>query len=78
MTFRQIAEYTNYAFANKLIRNSSERIILTKKGIASLTEWEEIYKIKDKEQWIQKEEKSKIDKIDINYIYLPKRWEIDF
>ncbi len=71
LTFKQIAELTQWAIQEKLITKGSENIELTKIGEETLIKLESYFKKTDKEKWIKEETKSRIEKLDKNFIYLP-------
>lgn len=57
----------------------NQKITLTEKGESLLEELSVAYKSKNKEEWIKKESKSKLDeKLDIDFVYLPDQNKIFF
>lgn len=58
--------------------DKEEHLSLTIKGIKLYNSLYNDYKIKDKDKWIEEEKKSKIDKIDKNFIFLPNQNDLHF
>jgi hypothetical protein len=52
--------------------------VLTSKGIELLKEKLSVIKITRKENWIEKENKSKVPKLEKNSIFLPSQDELHF
>lgn len=78
LDYIEIAELTNEIISNNLAIYNNDSIELTEKGNKLLIELEENFKIKNKRNWIDKENKSKIPKLDKNFIFLPAQDELDF
>ncbi len=76
--FNEIAIQTNQAISEGLVINSKNRIVLTGKGIDVLKKLELKYKKTNKEEWIGRQLKSQIAKIDKNSIFLPRQSELTF
>ncbi|MDX2279196.1 MAG: hypothetical protein NW218_06385 [Saprospiraceae bacterium] len=76
--FSEIAIQTNHAIAEGLVKNSGNRIILTEKGVEALKRLEDKYKKTKKEEWIEKDEKSRVDKKDKSFIFVPRQSELTF
>lgn len=78
--FSEIAVSTNQAIVDGLVANSENRIILTEKGIQILKELEEKHKKTNKKEWIEKDEKNRLDKnrIEKNFIFVPRQNELTF
>lgn len=78
--FSEIAVRTNQAIVEGLVANSENRIILTEKGIQMLKELEEKYKKTNKKEWIEKDEKNRLDKNrrEKNFIFVPRQNELTF
>ncbi len=77
LDFKEIADLTNQAIVNDLILFKEDNLILTTKGEMLYTKLEEVYKEKDKDKWIFKENISKIPKIEKDFIYLPNQKELN-
>lgn len=71
LTYMQIIDLTNEAILKGLVNYNDDKITLSEEGIKSFEEIKLYYKKTNKNQWIEKETKSKIPKIDVNYVYLP-------
>ncbi|WP_294278495.1 hypothetical protein [uncultured Chryseobacterium sp.] len=57
----------------------NQKITLTEKGEKLLEELSLTYKSKNKEEWIKKESKSRLDeKLDLDFVYLPDQNKIFF
>ena len=78
LSFIQIAESTNSAINSELVTYIEERIVLTDKGFTLLKQLELKYKKINKDEWIEKDFKNKISKLDKNIIFLPKQNELTF
>lgn len=62
---------------NKL-EHKEDKLTLTADGEALIKELSHKYKIKNKEEWIDKEFKSKIEKLDIDFVFLPNQNDLHF
>ncbi len=78
ISFNEIAKISEQAILDGLIINTSERIILTGNGIELLKSLEKKYKKTNKNEWIDKELKSQVKRIDKNFIFLPSQNELTF
>jgi predicted methyltransferase len=78
ITFSEIAIETNNAIENELVTNNNEKIILTEKGIELLKALETRFKKTNKSEWIEKDLKNKIPKLDKNLLFLPSQNELSF
>lgn len=76
--FNQIAVETNQAIIDGLVTNNEKRIVLTDKGIELLRNLETKYKKTNKNEWIEKDLKSQIPRIDKNTIFVPRQNELTF
>jgi hypothetical protein len=76
--FSEIAVQTNQAIVDGLVTNSNNRVILTDKGISLLKDLEEKYRKTNKREWIEKDEKSRIDKRDKSFIFVQRQNELTF
>lgn len=76
--FNQIAIETNQAIIDGLVTNNEKRIVLTEKGIELLRTLETKYKKTNKNEWIEKDLKSQIPRIDKNTIFVPRQNELTF
>jgi hypothetical protein len=71
LTYKAIGELTEEAAVKNLIEISGDSIKLTELGQNNFLEYAKIYKKRNKETWIEKEDKSRIPKLDEDFIYLP-------
>lgn len=78
LNYHDIAVQTNKAIMNGLIYNENNKIVLTHSGIETLKKLELEYKKTNKKEWIEKDFKSQIAKIDKNSIFLPRQSELNF
>ena len=78
LKFSEIADLTSEIISKKYADYNEDNIFLTELGLKSLAEFSENFKERDKNNWIIKEEKSKIKKLDKDFIYLPNQNELSF
>ena len=74
----QIGDQIENLIKNNHLIFENKKLYLTDKGEELYQNLSKDYKQRDKSKWIEEEEKSKIDKIDKNFIYLPSENEIHF
>ena len=67
----QIADFISQLESEKLLSNKNNAILLTKKGDQELTNL-----LIKSTPWIREESKSKIDKIDKNDVFLPRKYQL--
>lgn len=73
LTYKQIGTLTQKALELKVIENKEGDIILTPLGEGIFKKLSQEYKKVNKSEWISREEKSKIERFDINFLYLPEQ-----
>lgn len=78
ISFDQISEFLNILIDEKLIQYHDEKISLSEKGLEELKKLEIIYKNTKKEEWIKPDEKSRIAKLEKNFIFVPKQNNLSF
>jgi hypothetical protein len=78
MSFSKIAVLTSESIKDGLIIQTNDRIMLSEIGIEKLKELEKNYKKTNKEEWIMKDLKNKIVKLDENILFLPRQNELSF
>jgi hypothetical protein len=78
LSFSKIADLTNEIIVAGLVIQSEERIELSPKGLERMRELEVTYKKTNKEEWIEKDIKSMIPKLDKDFIYLPDQNKLTF
>lgn len=78
ITFNEIAEQTNNAIFENLVSNKDDKIVLTAKGIELLGVLEKEHKRTNKNEWIEKDFKNKIPKLEKNMLFLPRQDELSF
>ena len=78
--YNEIANQTQIAIKNKLVSYYKERVILTPKGLELLKQLEITYKKTTKSEWIEKDEKNRLDKNrrEKNFIFVPRQNELTF
>jgi hypothetical protein len=76
----EIANQTQIAIKNDLVSYDKERVILTLKGLELLKQLEITYKKTTKSEWIEKDEKNRLDKNrrEKNFIFVPRQNELTF
>lgn len=77
LEYYEIVELTNKIISNNYAIYSDDNIVLTSLGEKKLKDLKSIIARTKKENWINKETKSKINKIDKNFIFLPDQYDID-
>jgi hypothetical protein len=79
LTYLEIADLTNTALDEGYIEFGKEdELITTAKGDIKILELESQFKKTNKREWISPENKSKIPKLDKDFIFLPHQNEIHF
>ena len=78
ITAEEIGDQIENLLKNNHLFFENKKLYLTYKGEELYQNLSKDYKQRDKSKWIEEEEKSKIDKIDKNFIYLPSENEIHF
>ncbi|PVV55983.1 hypothetical protein [Chryseobacterium sp. HMWF035] len=78
LRFSEIADLTSKVIADNYAEYIEDNIVLTEIGTQFLSTLTEDFKERDKNNWIIKENKSKIKKIDKDFIYLPNLKELSF
>lgn len=78
LDYKEIGELTSFAFKENYLIYELNKVILTAKGIEKLNSDAKRFKKINKEEWIQPEIKSRINKIDNNYIFLPSQDDLSF
>jgi hypothetical protein len=78
LKFNEIANLTSDLLLKNFAEYKEDKLLLTQLGESRLIELESKNKNRNKEEWIKKEEKSIIPKIDKDFIYLPDQNELSF
>lgn len=78
LSFKEIAEMTQVAISKGYVTYEGERMRLSNSGISLHAELAVEFKRTNKDKWIEKEEKSIIEKIDKNFVFLPNQNELHF
>ena len=78
LSYSAIARLTKEAISNKLVTYEDEKIRLSDKGEKLYEQIKDNYKRTNKEEWIEKDFKSQIPRIDKNTIFVPRQNELTF
>lgn len=78
MDFKQMAGMIGDTIEEGFIKIENDKIVLTEKGKSILNELTAVFKNRIKDKWIDKEKESKIEKMDPDFIYLPKPFDLLF
>jgi hypothetical protein len=78
ISYLKIAELTNEAIVNNLVIYNDDIITLSEKGLDLLNQLGKNYKKTNKEEWIEKDLKNKIQKLNKNIIFVPKQNDLFF
>ena len=78
LSYSAIARLTKVAISDELVTYEDEKIHLSKKGEQLYEEIKGNYKRTNKDEWIEKEFKSQIKRIDKNTIFVPRQTELTF
>jgi predicted methyltransferase len=78
ISFDNIAEMTSSAINSEILYYINEKVALTLKGLEIYKQLEKKYKKTNKNEWIEKDFKSQIPKLDKNSIFLPQQSELTF
>jgi len=78
--YNEIANQTQIAIKSELVTYDKEKVLLTAKGLELLKQLELTYKRTKKTEWIEKDEKNRLEKNrrEKNYIFVPKQNELTF
>jgi hypothetical protein len=77
LTFKQIGDLTQKALDLKIIEKKGDEVILTTLGEGVFKKLSQQYKKINKSEWIEKEIKSAIEPLDINFLYLPEQQNLN-
>ena len=78
LSYSDIARLTKDAITNKLVDYQNEKIQLSIKGNELYEQIKYNYKRTNKNEWIEKDLKSQIPRIDKNTIFVPRQNELTF
>ncbi len=78
LSYSAIARLTKEAISNELVTYEDEKVHLSEKGKQLYEKIKDNYKRTNKEEWIEKEFKSQIKRIDKNAIFVPRQNELTF
>lgn len=78
LSYSDIARLTKDAITNELVNYQDEKIQLSIKGNELYEQVKDNYKRTNKDEWIEKDLKSQIPRIDKNTIFVPRQNELTF
>jgi hypothetical protein len=78
LSYSDIARLTKDAISNGLVDYEKDKIQLSEKGVSVFEELKDNYKRTNKKEWIEKDLKSQIPRIDKNTIFVPRQNELTF
>ncbi|SIS46888.1 hypothetical protein SAMN05421766_10266 [Zobellia uliginosa] len=78
LSYSDIARLTKEAITNGLVDYQDEKIQLSNNGIELYEQIKDNYKRTNKDEWIEKDIKSQIPRIDKNTIFVPRQNELTF
>ncbi|MBF8456894.1 hypothetical protein IV494_06825 [Kaistella sp. G5-32] len=78
LSYKSISELTESLVFENLLIFKDEKIKITELGLNFLETEKNIIKKEDKDSWIVEESKSKIPKIELDFIYLPDQNKLNF
>lgn len=78
LSYSDIARLTKDAITNELVDYQDEKIQLSIKGNELYEQIKDNYKRTNKDEWIEKDLKSQIPRIDKNTIFVPRQNELTF
>jgi len=78
LSYSDIARLTKDAITNELVDYQNEKIQLSIKGNEKYEQIKDNYKRTNKVEWIEKDLKSQIPRIDKNTIFIPRQNELTF
>lgn len=78
LSYSGIARLTNDTISNELVIYEKDNIQLSKKGEELYEQIKDNYKRTIKKEWIEKEKKNRIDKMDKDFIFVPRQNELTF
>ncbi len=77
-SYVRIAEFFNYLDKEGLVEKKDDKLTLSNTGMKRLKELNKKYDRKHFNQWIVPEDRSRVDKLDKNFVYLPNQNELNF
>lgn len=78
LSYSDIARLTKDAITNELVNYQDEKIQLSTKGNELYEQIKDNYKKTNKDEWIEKDFKSQIPRINKNTIFVPRQNELTF
>ncbi len=78
LSYSGIAKLTKNAIIDKLVIYQNDQIQLSEKGDLLYEQIKDNYKRINKDEWIEKDLKSQIQRIDKNTIFVPRQNELTF
>lgn len=78
ITFIDIINNVKMLTNDFFLNNDNGKLSFTETGEKLFEELDREYKSRNKDKWIESEKKSKIEKLDIDFVYLPDQSKIFF
>ncbi|UBM61322.1 hypothetical protein LA303_07780 [Candidatus Sulfidibacterium hydrothermale] len=78
LSYTKIVELTKEVISNGFVTYDNDVITLSEKGELFYDKVKDSFKRINKEEWIEKDLKNKIPKLDKNVIFLPRQNELTF
>ena len=78
LSFPEISDLMANCIEKGYLIHTKTEVKLSENGIKKLIELENIFKKINKKDWIEKDNKSRIDKKDKNFIFVPRQTELTF
>ncbi len=78
LSYTSIAKLTKDAVSDGLVTYENEKVRLSEKGDDLYSQIKDTYKRTSKEEWIEKDFKNQIPRLDKNIIFVPRQNELTF
>ncbi len=78
ITYIEIVNNIEHLIKDGKLEYIKDKLKLTKQGTKLFNELSLKYKNTNKDKWIEKEENSRIEKLDLNFVFLPDQDELYF
>ncbi len=78
LDYKEISELTSHSISNGFILYDNDNVSLSEMGEKLFIDLDNKLKITDKSKWIEKENDSRITKMEKDFIFLPNQNELHF
>ena len=78
LDYSEIAVQQALAISEKLVDYRNEKVVLTQKGVDILKQLEIQYKKVNKNEWIEKDVKNRVDRMEKDFIFVPRQNDLSF